>query len=88
MSISLLQIAILFIILVGPILIPLLRKKWIWLITMIIGYGLYFVWGVYLYVNSEITEFGTGYGLFFAPYIAGLSILGITLERNIKKDKN
>ncbi|WP_174733246.1 hypothetical protein [Mesobacillus harenae] len=88
MSISFSQTVILLIILIGPLLYPLLSKKRTWLTTITIGYGAYILWGIYLYVTSDITDFGTGYGLFCVPYIIGLSILGAILERNqIKAQK-
>jgi hypothetical protein len=86
MSVSFSEIVILLIFIGGPILLPLLTKKWTWLITMIIGYVVYILWGVYLNATSDITEYGTGYGMFIVPYIIGISILGSFLQRN--KNKN
>jgi EamA domain-containing membrane protein RarD len=86
MSVSFSEIVILLIFIGGPILLPLLTKKRTWLITMIIGYVVYILWGVYLNATSDITEYGTGYGMFIVPYIIGISILGSFLQRN--KNKN
>jgi hypothetical protein len=88
MSTSFSQIVILLIFLGGPLLLPLLTKKWTWLITMLIGYGVYILWGVFLHSTADITEFGTGYGMFIVPYIIGISILGAFLQRNKSKNRN
>jgi hypothetical protein len=87
MSVSFSQIAILFIFIGGPILLPLLTKKWTWLITMIIGYVVYILWGFFLHSTSDVTEYGTGYGMFIVPYIIGISILGSFLQRNKSKNQ-
>jgi hypothetical protein len=87
MSVSFSQIVILLIFIGGPILLPFLTKKWTWLITMIIGYVVYILWGIFLHSTSDITEYGTGYGMFIVPYIIGISILGSFLQRNISKNQ-
>ncbi|WP_442600082.1 hypothetical protein [Neobacillus sp. D3-1R] len=83
MSISFTQIVILL----CPLLFPLLTKKWTWFFTMTIGYVVYILWGVFLHATSDITEYGTGYGMFIVPYLIGISILGATLQRNIHFQK-
>ena len=85
MSTSFSQIVILLIIIGGPLLFPLLTKKWTWFITVIMGYLVYVLWGIYLHSTSDITEYGTGYGIFIVPYLIGISILGAILQRNISK---
>lgn len=87
MSTSFSQIIILFIFLGGPLLLPLLTKKWTWLTTMVIGYVVYILWGIYLHFTSDITEYGTGYGMFIVPYIIVISILGSFLQRNKSKQR-
>lgn len=87
MSTSFSQIIILLIFLGGPLLLPLLTKKWTWLITMVIGYVVYILWGIYLHFTSDITEYGTGYGMFIVPYIIVISILGSYLQRNKSKHR-
>jgi hypothetical protein len=82
MSTSFSQIIILLIFLGGPILLPLLTKKWTWLTTMIIGYVVYILWGIYLHFTSDIADYGTGYGMFIVPYLILISILGAYLQRN------
>jgi hypothetical protein len=85
MSISFSEIVILLIFIGGPLLLPLLTKKWTWLTTMVIGYAVYVLWGIYLHFTSDITEYGTGYGMFIVPYLIGISILGSYLQRNKSK---
>ncbi|WP_193539269.1 hypothetical protein [Cytobacillus luteolus] len=80
MSVSFSQMVILFILIGGPLLLPLLTKKWTWFITMIIGYAAYILCGIYLHSTSDITEYGTGYGIFIVPYVIGISILGAFLH--------
>lgn len=87
MSISIVQAIILLLLIAGPLLFPLLTKKWTWLTTMTIGYVTYILWGVYLHTTSDITEYGTGYGIFIVPYIFGITILGAILERNKSKSE-
>lgn len=87
MSISFSQVIILLIFIGGPLLIPLLTKKMTWVITMIIGYIVYILWGVLLHSTSDITEYGTGYGMFIVPYIIVISILGAFLQRNKSKNQ-
>jgi hypothetical protein len=87
MSTSFSQIIILLIFVGGPLLLPLLTKKWTWFITMVIGYAVYILWGIYLYFTSDITEYGTGYGMFIVPYLIGISILGSYLQRNKSKTR-
>ncbi|WP_141676261.1 hypothetical protein [Pseudobacillus wudalianchiensis] len=81
------QIIILLIFIGGPLLFPLLTKKWKWLITVIIGYSVYILWGVYLHFTSDITEYGTGYGMLIVPYLIGISIAGAILQRNTDKNQ-
>lgn len=88
MSISFTEIVYLFIFIGGPLLVPLLTKKWIWFITMVVGYILYILWGVFLYFTSDITEYGTGYGMFIVPYIIGVTILGVIIQRAKSKVQN
>jgi hypothetical protein len=85
LSTSFSQIIILLIFIGGPILLPLLTKKWTWLTTMVIGYAVYVLWGIYLHFTADITEYGTGYGIFIVPYLIGISILGTILQRNKSK---
>jgi hypothetical protein len=87
MSTSISQIAILLIFLGGPLLLPLLTKKWTWLITIVIGYVIYILWGIFLHFTSDITEYGTGYGIFIVPYLILISILGSYLQRNKSKHR-
>jgi hypothetical protein len=87
MSTSFSQIAILLIFLGGPLLLPLLTKKWTWLITVVIGYVIYILWGIFLHFTSDITEYGTGYGIFIVPYLILISILGSYLQRNKSKHR-
>jgi len=88
MSISFSEIVLLIIFIGGPLLIPLLTKKWIWFITMVIGYSLYIMWGVFLHFTSDITEYGTGYGMFIIPYIIGVTFLGVIIQRIKSKVSN
>ncbi|MGE7664670.1 hypothetical protein ACQKMN_03040 [Ureibacillus composti] len=88
MSISFSEIVLLIIFIGGPLLIPLLTKKWIWFITMVIGYSLYIMWGVFLHFTSDITEYGTGYGMFIIPYIIGVTFLGVIIQRTKSKVSN
>ncbi|MBM7607454.1 putative membrane protein YczE [Lysinibacillus composti] len=88
MSISFSEIILLFIFIGCPLLFPLLARKWVWFITMIIGYILYILWGVFLHFTSDITEYGTGYGIFIIPYLIGVTILGVIIQRTKGKVSN
>lgn len=78
---GMLQIGLL---LLSPILLPLLFKKWIWARTVAIGYALYVLWGIYLHFTADITEYGTGYGLFILPYMLILTVVGAATERSYR----
>lgn len=88
MSTSISQILILLIFVGGPLLFPLLKKKWAWFLTVILGYLLYGLWGFYLHSTSDITEYGTGYGMFIVPYIIVISLIGKFLQRMSGKEKS
>lgn len=87
MSISFSQIFIFLIILTVPLLLPLSQKKWIWFSTILAGYLLYILWGIYLHATSDITEYGTGYGIFILPYIIFIFIVGAVLEKWLRKNR-
>jgi len=88
MSISFSEMVFLIIFIGGPLLVPILTKKWIWFITMVVGYSLYIMWGVFLHFTSDITEYGTGYGMFIIPYLIGVTILGVIIQRTKSKVSN
>ncbi|TSI11788.1 hypothetical protein [Lysinibacillus sp. BW-2-10] len=85
MSVSFSEIIMLLIFVGGPILYPLLKKKWAWCLTVLLGYVLYGLWGFYLHATSDITEYGTGYGMFIIPYIIVIMIIGKFLQRASEK---
>ncbi|MFJ8235749.1 hypothetical protein ACIQ34_08380 [Ureibacillus sp. NPDC094379] len=87
MSINFSEIFLLFLFIGGPLLFPLLAKKWGWFITMVVGYMFYILWGVYLHFTADIIEYGTGYGVFIVPYIIGLAILGVSIQRSRAKSQ-
>ncbi|MDM5334169.1 hypothetical protein QUF56_13110 [Ureibacillus composti] len=88
MSISFSEMVFLIIFIGGPLLVPILTKKWIWFITMVVGYSLYIMWGVFLHFTSDITEYGTGYGMFIIPYLIGVTIIGVIIQRIKSKASN
>ncbi|MFL0364565.1 hypothetical protein ACH0BF_16295 [Pseudobacillus sp. 179-B 2D1 NHS] len=75
-----LGMVILFLILGGPLIFPLLTKKWVWFITALIGYVAYAMWGIYLHFTSDIKEYGTDYGMLIFPYLMGVTLIGFTLQ--------
>ncbi|KAA0545316.1 hypothetical protein FZW96_18250 [Bacillus sp. BGMRC 2118] len=75
------QIFIYIIILGFPLFVPLYQKKWRWFATVVIGYLTYILWGVYLYLTGDVTEYGTGYGMFILPFIVMISALGIIIQK-------
>lgn len=80
---SLSDIFIFFI--VGPLLLPIIGKQWTWLITIIAGYLIYAFWGLFLHWTSDVTEYGTGYGMLIPPYLIFITILGIIFQKASSK---
>lgn len=70
-----------FIVFSSPILIPLFLKKWKWFFTVLIGCLLYVLWGVYLELTADPTEFGTAYGMLILPYLIIISIIGASIQK-------
>ncbi|SOC11480.1 hypothetical protein SAMN05880501_106168 [Ureibacillus xyleni] len=85
MSVSFSQIIILLIFVGGPLFYPLFTKKWAWSLTVILGYLLYGLWGWILHSTSDITEYGTGYGMLIVPYLIIITIIGAFLQRKSSK---
>ncbi|AQQ51847.1 hypothetical protein [Planococcus lenghuensis] len=75
------------VLLLAPLLLPLLFKKWVWARTVAAGYALYGLWGVYLHFTADITTYGTGYGLFIVPYLILMTIVGALVERKHQMQK-
>ncbi|RHW36749.1 hypothetical protein D1B33_10175 [Lysinibacillus yapensis] len=87
MSISFSQIFIVFIFIGGPLLLQIMAKKWTWLATVIAGYILYALWGMVLHSTSDVTEYGTGYGMLIPPYLIFITLLGMFLQKMSDKSK-
>ncbi|MCP1143477.1 hypothetical protein [Lysinibacillus endophyticus] len=85
MSVSISQIIILLVFVGGPLFYPLLRRKWAWSLTVILGYLLYGLWGWFLHSTSDITEYGTGYGMFIVPYLIIITMIGAFIQRKTTK---
>ncbi|MBT2637795.1 MULTISPECIES: hypothetical protein [unclassified Bacillus (in: firmicutes)] len=68
-------------ILLSPIIIPALRKKWTAFWIALSGYALYFQWGMYLYFTEDIQEYGTGYGIFIVPYVILVTIISTYIQK-------
>lgn len=75
------------IILLLPIIIPLIQKKWNMFSVTLGGYLLYIFWGVYLHLTADITEFGTGYGMMIIPYIIVVTLIGVYVQKSTEKEK-
>jgi hypothetical protein len=87
MNISLPEIFYLLLFVGGPLLLPLISKKWKWFYTVLIGELLYILWGVMLHFSSaDITEYGTAYGIFIVPYLILITIIGTTIEKSSGKN--
>ncbi|MEL3960012.1 hypothetical protein [Lysinibacillus endophyticus] len=85
MSVSISQIIILLVFVGGPLFYPLLTRKWAWSLTVILGYLLYGLWGWFLHSTSDITEYGTGYGMFIVPYLIIITMIGAFIQRKTTK---
>ena len=72
-------------ILLGPLLLPLLLKKWQWMKVAAVGYVLYICWGLYLHFNADIQDYGTGYGMLILPYLVIITVIGLVVERGYAK---
>ena len=68
-------------ILLSPVVIPALKKKWISFWVALAGYGLYILWGVYLYFTKDIQDYGTGYGMFIVPYVILVAIVSTYIQK-------
>jgi hypothetical protein len=87
MNFSLSQIFYLFLFVGGPLLLPLISKKWKWFYTVLVGELLYILWGVMLHFSSaDITEYGTAYGIFIVPYLIVITIIGSAIEKSSRKN--
>lgn len=74
-------------IVLSPVLLPALMKKWIAFWITLSGYVLYILWGVNLYFTEDIQDYGTGYGLFIIPYIIILTIISSQFQKRADKNK-
>lgn len=72
-------------IVLSPVLLPALAKKWIAFWITLTGYVVYALWGVVLYFTEDIQDYGTGYGLFIVPYIIVLTIVGSQFQKRAEK---
>jgi len=70
-----------------PILIPFFKKKWGWFVTVVIGYALYILWGIYLHFTADPTEYGTGYGMLILPFLIFISVVGVFVQKDLDKNK-
>lgn len=74
------------IIILSPLLIPALQRKWVWLSITGSGYLLYILWGIYLHYTADITEYGTGYGMMIIPWIIACTFVGYHVQKaQVKK---
>lgn len=83
MNISLFQLLIIL----SPLLIPAVKRKWAWFGITGLGYILYILWGIYLHFTADITEYGTGYGLMIVPWIIACSFVGYYVQKTQLKSK-
>ncbi|MEH7883994.1 hypothetical protein V7654_06675 [Bacillus sp. JJ1609] len=74
-------------IVLSPMLIPALTKKWVAFWITFAGYALYILWGVNLYFTEDIQDYGTGYGLFIIPYIIILTIISSQFQKRADRKK-
>jgi Na+/melibiose symporter-like transporter len=72
-------------IVLSPVLLPALAKKWTAFWIALIGYAVYALWGAALYFTSDIEDYGTGYGLMIIPYIIVLTIVASQVQKRADK---
>jgi hypothetical protein len=74
-------------IVLSPLLLPALTKKWVAFWITFTGYTLYILWGVALYFTEDIQDYGTGYGLFMIPYLIILTLISSSIQKKMDKNK-
>ncbi len=72
-------------ILLSPVIIPALRKKWTAFWVALAGYGLYILWGMYLYFTEDIQDYGTGYGMLIVPYVVLVAVVSTYAQKKAKQ---
>lgn len=73
-------------ILLSPVIIPALSKKWIAFWVALGGYALYILWGMYLYFTKDIQEYGTGYGMLIVPYVILVAIVSSYVQKGANRN--
>ncbi|WP_156889765.1 hypothetical protein [Planococcus lenghuensis] len=61
----------------GPLLVPVFLKKWLWFGIVGMGYLFYAGIGLLLFMYEDVESFGTLYGIAIPLFIGFISIVGL-----------